>query len=370
VPQQAEKSKRKSRRNQRSASMKTPNEFLALYSRKYKNVWRLADAVREKRGSAFPDWPPWCFLPITAWTSLLGVRPRDYSKENFLRGADALNLAALGAWRYTQDIYTFHPKVLEALLRTKLPGNIPVNVLLRMPQWCMYIDLSEYTNVKKTLQENEASQQLHGFFVFLEYHNIPELRFLLNMTNPEQNAFLDIGPIVLMGDWSVKEALQKWELGVSQETNSDHSLLFTDEASIKLAMALVSITLYLCSDEPDIAGREAGTLPQYPIPKKTKRGLRLFPPPKPSIWKVGATIGEKMLRAERAHKEQRRQAGEVEPVTRRAHIRNAHWHSYWIGPKKPRPDLPADQQVRELVPRWLYQITVGVDKMRSGSQRR
>jgi hypothetical protein len=248
------------------------------------------------------------------------------------------------------------------LLKTKIPGNLPVNVLLRVPQWCMYIDLSVYSIDNTIIPTNNPSQPLNGFFVFLGYNNIPELHFVFNMTNSEQIDFLKKGPTIPLGDWSVKEAMQKWELEVSPKTKSRHSLLFPDDASVKHATSLISITLYLCSDEPDITGRAAGTLPQYPIPKKTKRGMRLFPPPKPSIWKVGATIGEKLLRAERAHTEQRRQAGEVEPVTRRAHIRNAHWHSYWIGPKKPRPDLPADQQVRELVPRWLYQITVGVDK--------
>jgi hypothetical protein len=126
---------------------KTPNEFLTHYSRKYPNAWKLADEVRQKRGSVYPDWAAWCFLPIAGWGSILGVRPNDFITENLMRSNDVNSLAALGAWWYTQDIYTFHPEILSSLLKTKLPGNIPVNVLLHMPQWCMYIDLLRYNNL-------------------------------------------------------------------------------------------------------------------------------------------------------------------------------------------------------------------------------
>jgi hypothetical protein len=338
---------------------KTPNEFLTLYSRLYPDIWNRADDLRSRRDGDSFDWPKWCFLPIAGWIALVDSRPNDYSKENLQRGMDAINLAALGAWRYTQDIYRFYPEILKSLLNTKLPGTIPVNVLLRMPQWCMYIDLSQFDNPNVEEMQQVLSPDLHGFFAFLEYHEQPELRFALNIINSEGNNFLLMGPVVILGDWSIKEAIQKWEFSIARKLNTKVPAFVTDVSTVDLATTLTSITLYLCSEDPDISGIEQGNYRRYPTPKKTKRGMRLFPPPKPTIRKVGETIAEKLRHAEIRYAERRNEQGERDRRPMRAHIRDAHWHGYWYGPKKPRPDLPPEKQIRELVPRFLFQITVG-----------
>jgi hypothetical protein len=338
---------------------KTPNEFLTHYSRLYPGIWNRADELRSRRDGDEFDWPQWCFLPIGGWIALLDIRPDDYAKSNLLRTVDAINLAALGAWRYTQDIYVFHPTILESLFTTKLPGNIPVNVLLRMPQWCMYIDLSQYYNINENSSELKIPQELNGFFAFLDYHEQPELRFVMNITNAKSNDILHNGPIVILGDWSIKEAMHKWEASVAGKLNSSVRPFIVDDETLDLATTLTSLTLYLCSDEPDIAGITQGNYRRYPVPKKTKRGMRLFPPAKPTIRKVGETIAEKLRHAEKKYSERKKEQGDGERRTVRAHIRDAHWHSYWCGPRKPRPDLPPEQQIRELVPRWQFAISVG-----------
>jgi hypothetical protein len=340
-------------------TLKTPNNFLTLYSKFFPDIWNRADEIRKRRGKDF-DWPQYCFLPLVYWGTLIGVQADVYRTENLQLLFHAQNLAALGAWRYTQDIYTFQPDLFKSLFKTKLPGDIPADIILHMPQWCMYVDLLQNNNVIELMYDKDENRIVYGFFVFIEYHKIPELRFVLNISGNDCSNLLCYGPIVLLGEWSVKEALQKWELCVARQNNTDELFKCTNEGDIKFTTTLLSITLYICSEAPDVIGDIPGTYPKYPTPRKTKRGMRLFPPPKPSIWKVGLTLEEELRRAEKAYQKRMKDAGETGHVPRRAHIRNAHWHKFWVGPKKPKPGKPDGGQVRRLVPRWLWQISVGV----------
>lgn len=60
---------------------------------------------------------------------------------------------------------------------------------------------------------------------------------------------------------------------------------------------MISLLLYLCSENADYAR------PPQPRAKRTKRGLRLFPPDKPNTWDVGTRIGAQ-LRCAQAAREQ------------------------------------------------------------------
>ena len=48
-----------------------------------------------------------------------------------------------------------------------------------------------------------------------------------------------------------------------------------------------------------------------------------------------------------------------EQVAKRPHIRRAHWHGYWAGPRKPKLDMPEDQQQRRFFYHWLHPMIVG-----------
>jgi hypothetical protein len=84
---------------------------------------------------------------------------------------------------------------------------------------------------------------------------------------------------------------------------------------------------------------------------KTKKGLRLFPPERPTPWEVGYRLGAAL----------RRGMAEQEPAASpsgshagpRPHIRRAHWHSYWVGQK-------SEPEARSVVLKWLPPIPVNV----------
>lgn len=47
-----------------------PNSYVRLYGARYREAWRLAEALRSRRGEdGFPDWPDWCYVPAWTWSA-------------------------------------------------------------------------------------------------------------------------------------------------------------------------------------------------------------------------------------------------------------------------------------------------------------
>jgi hypothetical protein len=347
----------------------TPNEHLAHYSRVYPDIWKQADFLRDGRDN--PDyqyWPGWCFLPISGWNAVLNVEPDNFTPENMALATDAAVLAALGAWRYTQGIYRFHPQLYDALVNTPHSGDMPIEVLMRLPEWCVYIEVpQEFVNTELPVI---------GFFAYLEYDKFPELRFVVNVAATDvlhlpagtSGDFLYRLPPIFLRQYSVVDALKELtnkEIGnvVVARLPIPSADEFETELSIfsEALSKYLSIVLYLCSEEPQIDGDSVNDGPKHPTPTKTKKGLRLFPPPKPRIWKVGEEIGEVLEKAEREYAERTpRQPGE--PIPRRAHIRRAHWHTFWRGPRKPDPNMPEEMQKPYKTIRWMRLLEVGTGR--------
>lgn len=118
--------------------------------------------------------------------------------------------------------------------------------------------------------------------------------------------------------------------------------------------ALVSLVLYLCSQAAELTDpTKPATRPTRPEPKKVKSGWRLFPPERPRIWRVGDRLGEAIRRAEGAEPAEPKAGPTGTHASPRPHIRRAHWHAYWTGPK-------SDLKARALVLKWLPPIPVSL----------
>ncbi|MGJ7497381.1 hypothetical protein ACSFA8_20190 [Variovorax sp. RT4R15] len=106
--------------------------------------------------------------------------------------------------------------------------------------------------------------------------------------------------------------------------------------SFKAAVTpVISVLLYLCAQNAKIICNGADAYPVRPVPVHTRRrGLRIFPPPAPTIWGLGYRLGA-ALRAS-----QPRDRNDHDPGTGRrivAQIGRAHRHTILSGPRK---DLP------------------------------
>jgi hypothetical protein len=122
----------------------------------------------------------------------------------------------------------------------------------------------------------------------------------------------------------------------------------------KASEPFVSVLLYICSALSNDVRDAGGSLrqPKKPKPKRVKGGSRLFPPDRPTIWETGYRMGNALVRARKRMTEETSRDGATY-ASPGPHIRRAHWHSYWTGPK-------IDPEKRSLTVKWLPPIPVAV----------
>lgn len=310
-----------------------PLEHLTAAGKLYPNAWPLVDEFRQDRGKGLPNWPNWCFLPMSAFYAIVSSDAKVDCLPLKLIG-DVARLSALGTWRISQGVYRVDPDLAKALIDSPITGSISMDVLYRLPEWCIYVETPEYSF---------NQQKLYGFFVHLEWDvntTRTELRFLMDGEKGLLPFVLHLGP------WTVTEALDR---ATSEASKQAVGIGLSHEADMDviehLAMEvrpLVSLLLYLCSETPEYHG----SVPSRPAPKKTKKGWRLFPPPKPKIIEIGKTIGA-ALRAEFSQET-------TEGKSKRPHIRRGHWHGFWTGKK---------DSEQKFIYKWLPPNSVNVETL-------
>jgi hypothetical protein len=322
----------------RSQTIPRPAHHLQVAGRLYPNAWKIAERMRQDRGADLPHWPDWCYLPMAGWYAVVAHDSGSSTVPLKLIG-NVARLAALGAWRITQGIYRFHPDTFEALSNTSMEGNLPCQVFTRLPEWCVYIETPAMFDFDNS--------RCYGFFVHLEHDardSRMELRFLLDTEEM-------LVPFILhMGDWSVQEAVDRAmneSMRHTKSTGADTNVPDFTADIVQFLKHILPLVFYLCSKEPEY---KTGATPTRPHPKRTKKGWKLFPASRPRYWHVGHETGEAIARA----RDRRRMTGRTGPEP---HIRRAHWHGFWTGPR---------EGERHLEVRWLPPIPVNVDLFEEG----
>ena len=114
---------------------------------------------------------------------------------------------------------------------------------------------------------------------------------------------------------------------------------------------MLQLLLYLCSEEPDI--------PEIQHPRYRRKISGGYQAPKEAqVWDVGVRIASVI----RKYKDRKANLDNNEMIicegnhmSPRPHVRSAHWHTYWTGPRD------ASFPERKPVLRWLPPIPVGID---------
>jgi hypothetical protein len=279
--------------------------------------------------------PRWCFAPMSRWAKLHASAhpaPLNPNLRDLLQHLKMMqHLSAVGPWRYTQGVYVFDEPLLNSLCATELSRDLPVDVLTRLPEWSIYVALPAHAGRDNVILNSSA---MRGFFVHLEHgaqnaQNGVELRFLLDMQTGLLPWILHLGP------WTVAEAVGRTQAVAAKYSPQKAGLggapVIAEMVKhrIQTSQWLLSLVLYLCSEQPEIVNdREHSAAPCNPLPKVTKFGRNLVPPLSPRIWHVGREIGRKIREASVG-------AGQVHtgraPI--RTHIRSGHWNLYWTGPR-------------------------------------
>jgi hypothetical protein len=257
-----------------------PGRIAGAYGRRYPDAWRQVDECRARR-KELGNWPEWCFLP-------LAVAQRIVAEGDALRSPSQAHLAgmlaALAAWRVTQGIYRFDATTLKAVSKMPITGDIPSEVLLHLPEWCVYVPTPEQT---------WQGSYLNGFFAHLDYDMIDrraDLRLLLDLSGPAGDQLEPI--LIRLGKGGIAAGVEAhFQENGRQFPVTMHTLDGECEQLTSDVSPLVSLVLYLASRAVEI--REVGggsRVPVRPKAQKTKKGLRLFPPDHPTRWEVGFNL--------------------------------------------------------------------------------
>lgn len=316
-------------------------------SHRYPTAWQQADALRHDQRHT---WPHWCYLPAEHWYAI--AKPCWPEQRATPEGiVDFNRLAALGAWRVTQGIYRFDPDLYAALIATPLTGDLPDELLYRLPSWGVYLE---------TPGLRFDGCEVLGVYASLDY--IPhdghtELRLLL-----DSESALRLFPVVIpLGQGTLPAALQhvsdsardKMERHFPEKRAAFTATAEQNDQDVRDLTPILSLLLYLCADEADY---------ERPPPIKTARpkalgGKRIvIVPENVRYWEVGARIGA-ALRTARQDAKPATEPAATEPTGTerqrpRPHWRRAHWHTYLSGPRD-------GERVARL--KWLPPIAVGLD---------
>lgn len=302
-----------------------------------------ADIFYAGRADFGDDWPSWCGLPMAATYAILTGGADIPVAQRILADMGIVELSNLTAallWPKSKIVYRFDETLAHELEKQPLDGDIPIEALFRLPYECVFIERRFQLGPESTI----------GFFAWMEWdidNKMPELRLLYLL----RSGYAVAMPVLLPGGTidDSYAALIKSGLNrsaalplVAGEDDSDYT------PTKEQVAAAINMVLYLCADEADIPD-------DTELRKRRSRDER-GNPKRTAVWDVGIRIGAaiRKARAEEARKEseKRERAPSSGRAKVRPHIRRAHWHHFWTGPKSGK---------RKLVVRWLPPIPVNIE---------
>lgn len=327
--------------------------YISQYAERFSGAWQNFDHFRAGRGVDLPNWPEWCWCPLAAAYAIIMSKHSPGSSDETLSAlTDLAPLGALAAWRMTRGIYRYDSDLFSALWETPIGGDLPVDVLYRLPEWCVFVEVPEGAKCRW------ADVDVLGWFVHLEWDANsarPELRFVFDTEGGL------IGFPVHLHAGTLQECVAS-AIEVSLDSVERYGFGSGIEPALRKRnyteqiAPFVSVSLYLCAEDPDVVDlRGRKERPGNPEPAKTKKGPRVFPADSATSWQVGYRIGAALRRGQNAMREEAETTGENgSRATPRPHIRRAHWHAYWTGPR---------QCAQKAILKWLPPIPVGTGEL-------
>lgn len=334
-------------------------EHLLALARQVPDLWSLVDQVRAIHAADVggPDWPRHTYLPLEQAGGIAAAITRQGGEQPTPAGLAhlATDIATLAAWRMTQGIYRYDPALYAALVDTPIAGDLPVSVLQRLPEWCVYLETPGMT-VSTTAGETP----LHGAYAWLDHAQGADHDILTLLLDAEGTRLTPTHvPLIGTLEQALDALLAEWRDGYQRGNAARLPRLDWAEQAGRTLPPILSLLLYLCSEAPDLTRRGQVATPGNPQPVRTRRhGWRLFAADGPAEWDVGVRIGAALRCA--YQREQIGQRGAQDGHRVRPHVRRAHWHTILSGPRL-RPDGAAvDPAARRRDLRWMPPIPVNV----------
>jgi len=325
---------------------------LALIAKQFPTLWKEVD---ERRAERSRSWPSWCFFPRDELKAIIDPRlPSNVNHDQRDKQLTWLKMATtLIPWRVCRSVYRFDPDIYQAVVNTSIRGQLPVDLLLKLPEWGVYIETpgrDTYYGVKSDAfvaslnfsSEDNGQPMLNMLSLFGKTEFFTEWLFLKEGFTIEE---------------SVNEALERHRIAnAGLKLSTPQKELDSKEVTAHVTK-LLNLLLYICQTDSEFldvrSADGSDSVPVNPLPTKTKNGLRYFPPKKVTVWECGFRQGLELRRGLSEHSEY--QGGtHKSPVT---HIRAGHWHTYNMG-KGSRNDPSKGRRVLK----WIQTILVNAAK--------
>jgi hypothetical protein len=302
----------------------------------YPTAWEIHNEFRSSR-TAEADWPEYVFAPRQAARWIVN-RDRPASEK---AGPHIALVGTLAAWRPTQGIYRFDDSLLDALWATSVTGALPGQLLHRLPEWCVYIELGKHT----------FAGLAHGVWARIGFDTDTRQEELDLLVDLNDDAAVVRVPLI----GNLEDSLRVSHRNTRKLAGGDPKRLF--EADVRheqrraFAEPILSVVLYLCSANVEMTSDAQAGRPKRPSPRRRKSGeLRWPAADEPTIWETGTRLGAALRAAQKRFDDS---SGEGSDANTRPHIRRAHWHTYWVGA------VSSPERRQEV--RWLPPIAVNLD---------
>jgi hypothetical protein len=235
---------------------------------------------------------------------------------------------------------------------TPISGDIPCDVLQRLPEWCVYLE---------TPEQKFSDEVMHGAWVHLEWDANTHRQELRILADIESGTI----PIILhLGKWTIEEAMIRATSEAKKNTPPELKNLFEDpifrmqdsiiELQKTVVVPVLSLLLYLCSQASEIG--DGLHHPKNPEAKRVRGEMRTFPPNEVTTWDVGVRMGAALRQAYKTNETY--QCGTH--ASPRPHIRRAHWHGFRYGPMKELDGTNIASIERKFELHWLPPIAVNL----------
>lgn len=340
------------------AIVKRPMRHLADKTTHYPQIWRDHDELRTEQ-QQLTRWPSWCYAPVSVSRTCFELPKYGGPVSRQEEEGNLVGVAALAAWRLTKGIYLFDETIFGALWDSDLQGDLPVELLQRMPEWCVYVPFPTPREMPHIcLSTAVPAFRICGFFAYLDWekNDATWLHLCLDADYADPDHPFSLNPISLKLEGELSDSCRPFRRLLNTAVRDFPMVDITgwlEKQETDLIRPLVSILLWLCSAKPEISGLD----PLRGLrTKKTKQGVRHFNAEHPRVYEVAYRIGAALRLAQEVVT--RGKPGGGTHASPRPHIRKAHWQGFWTGPRASAgKDQPTE---RKLIPKWVAPIAVCV----------
>lgn len=347
-----------------------PEEYIQRINKQFPNIWAAVKknrenihSLKENGAPAFPAMPSWMEMTTglvhytvshTPAYEAVMTAARFQGMNKFIEKMEDLTiLAPVYAWKKSKNVYRFAPELYNELIHQELDTSVNMDVFFQLPQYGTYVETPGLRRDNKAVK---------GVLAYIEQQPTAndEYLYCLNlcyfMNDKDTPHTVDIFMYNMDGHTTLEMSFNNVFDALDEYNEKIESTTITKDLykevmnrdrfkkQIKESSPFLNLLMFLCSKEPDIS--EASK------PETHHHGKHNKHTDEPKEWDVGIRISRMLLRSK--SNEQGNPEGNGLGSAKRPHIRSAHWHSYWIGPRD------ETYPNRRIIIKWLPPIPINV----------